>query len=708
MMAPLDNKSQLRGLRAPIFSFFFAISHLTMEQQLKTTSKKAHDAEELKTIDLGVFKLTLPVKSERWDPWDQMKHVTSALPLSRRLATEVYSLDPLLSCAYVALQFWKGVEAAVVLYFSTRLLRIIEIGLLNGSPDISAISMAVFARLACVVAAAVLNWASEQMLPRLKSRITTYFELYLMQANLRVDVPTSQEPRSSIEVTAQEAWFAFLDVVEFCVDTTRTISQLALLFQASREIGSPLFVFICILKPVYLASEKIGLWHIPHITYIDNAHKKRMRALNGMTAPGYRAEVLGGDLVKYILAEYKKAATLLGGVSDYWPVLQYLQTKTPVRELISELLGVFPVAYFSVQAILDPSKLSIAEVSILQQSSSMLEMALRRMIRNVRHFQAQCQELRNIYEVENIQNILDDGTVAYPGKDEKNSAGMSFELRNLSFTYSGSQTTKPSLTNVNLTIKPGQLVVFVGSNGSGKSTILKLLSRMYDPTSGPDSLLVDGLPISQYRIHDLRESTATLTQDHRLFPLSLGENIGVGNVDMVHNMDTITRAADMAGAIHCIEKLEHKFDTFLDPQNEAYGHRIPTENDHPLNVELEKLEKKKELSGGEKQRIVAARTFMRFTTGKVKYVAVDEPSSALDPDGELQLFDNLIKAREGKTMIFVTHRFAHLTKHADLIVCMRDGSVSESGTHSELMELDGEYAKLYNIQASAFVNDSDN
>ena len=115
---------------------------------------------------------------------------------------------------------------------------------------------------------------------------------------------------------------------------------------------------------------------------------------------------------------------------------------------------------------------------------------------------------------------------------------------------------------------------------------------------------------------------------------------------------------------------------------------------------------------------------MRFKSGKVNFVAVDEPSSALDAEGELKLFERLIAAREGKTMVFVTHRFGHLTKHADQIMCvfkilylvcvlirtkhflisscMKEGTVAEAGTHGQLMELKGEYAKLYNIQASAF------
>ncbi|PBK82609.1 P-loop containing nucleoside triphosphate hydrolase protein [Armillaria gallica] len=281
---------------------------------------------------------------------------------------------------------------------------------------------------------------------------------------------------------------------------------------------------------------------------------------------------------------------------------------------------------------------------------------------------------------------------------------MSFELRDVSFFYPGSQSTKPALSNINLSVQPGQMVVIVGSNGSGKSTILKLLSRFYDPTSGPESILVDSIPISQYRMSDLRRATATLTQDHSLFPLSLGENIGLGYSEKVNDTEMIDRSAEKGGASHCLKKLELGKETRLWTQNEAYGYNLPDDPDHPLQSELEKLQKNIELSGGEIQRIVAARTFMRFETGNIRLVTVDEPSSALDSEGELKLFDNLIQAREGKTMIFVTHRFGHLTKRADLVVCMKDGTIIETGTHGELMAREGEYSKLYSIQASAFID----
>ncbi len=225
---------------------------------------------------------------------------------------------------------------------------------------------------------------------------------------------------------------------------------------------------------------------------------------------------------------------------------------------------------------------------------------------NINSFRKQYQDLKNVYDSSNIANTLADGDIAYPDpSSEEKPKGMSFELRDVSFSYPGSQSTKPALSDINLSIKPGQLVVVVGSNGSGKSTILKLLSRLYNPRSSPDSILVDGIPISRYCMADLRRATATLTQDHSLFPLSLGENIGLGYADKVNDAEMIDCSAEKGGASHCLKKLERGKETRLSTGNEAYGYNLPDVPDHPLQAELEKLQKNIQLSGGETQRIIA-------------------------------------------------------------------------------------------------------
>ncbi|KAF7298310.1 ABC transporter ATP-binding protein [Mycena kentingensis (nom. inval.)] len=174
--------------------------------------------------------------------------------------------------------------------------------------------------------------------------------------------------------------------------------------------------------------------------------------------------------------------------------------------------------------------------------------------------------------------------------------------------------------------------------------MVKLLMRLYEPSSG--EILLGATPtardIRQYRVMDLRRATAALMQGHHLLPLSIAENIGMGDPEKG------------------VEKRKDGTDTALE--------RAPG------------------LQWG-----MITRTFMRFTTNTVKLVSVDEPSSNLDPERELQLFDNLRLAREGKTMVFVTHR------------CMKDGRITEKGTHDEPTQINGEYAKMmYRVQAEEF------
>ncbi|KAF8916707.1 P-loop containing nucleoside triphosphate hydrolase protein [Mucidula mucida] len=315
-----------------------------------------------------------------------------------------------------------------------------------------------------------------------------------------------------------------------------------------------------------------------------------------------------------------------------------------------------------------------------------MSQTIRNAIREVATTQAAASELRALYDLQNVARVIVDGTVAYPraGIDsESSNEGIAFDLRNL--------------------------VVVVGANGSGKSTIIKLLTRLYDATSDPESLLLDGLPLSNYCLSDLRRATAVLTQDSSLFALSLGENIGIGYPDKARDDDMIAQAAESGGATHCVEKFESGKDTVLNERQLAeprMANVLSSDTEHPLAVKLAELKKNTEISGGERQRILASRTFMRLRSKTIRFVVVDEPTSALDSEGEMNLFDNLIKAREGKTMVFITHRFGHLVKRADLILCMKDGAIVESGSHEALISQDGEYAKLYNIQAKAFVNDT--
>lgn len=246
-------------------------------------------------------------------------------------------------------------------------------------------------------------------------------------------------------------------------------------------------------------------------------------------------------------------------------------------------------------------------------------------------FHRRLVDIRNLYRAESVVNKMASGTEPYPNRDSETNSGMALDVRcvatrrslsintfdsnnghrNVDFSYPG---TFPSiaLKGVSLSIKPGQLVVFVGENGSGKSTIIKLLTRMYDATAG--EILVDGRPASVYRQSDLHDAMATLTQDHRLFPLSVAENIGVGDVKNLGNAEMVNAAAEQGGALACINKLEHGADTILDRPIFSYIVNTSDDPEDPLQQELEKARKTKEVSGGERQRLVAYVISLQFPT----------------------------------------------------------------------------------------------
>lgn len=166
---------------------------------------------------------------------------------------------------------------------------------------------------------------------------------------------------------------------------------------------------------------------------------------------------------------------------------------------------------------------------------------------------------------------------------------------NVSFSYHGSKSVTGALKDVSLSIKPGQLVIIVGANGSGKSTIIKILTRLYDVTSG--EVLVDGRPIQDYKITDLHDATATLTQNNLIYPLSLAKNIGLGYPEFAGDAKMVQEAAKLGGSDELIDNLSDGFNTTLDPVRTAYSSWLDLPKYQPLQDIFDKLEVPVEISG---------------------------------------------------------------------------------------------------------------
>ena len=231
------------------------------------------------------------------------------------------------------------------------------------------------------------------------------------------------------------------------------------------------------------------------------------------------------------------------------------------------------------------------------------------------------------------------------------------------------------LDDVSVEIHPGETVALVGRNGAGKSTFVKLLCRLYDPDEG--RILLDGIDITTVDPAGLRAAIGGMFQDYVTYQATAGENIGLGEATRIEDAGAVTAAARNAGAAPLIEGLPRGYETAL---GKWFG-------------------KGTQLSGGEWQKVALARSFMRAAP----IIVLDKPTSALDAQAEYELFARLRSLAEGRTAVFISHRFSTVRK-ADRIFLFHEGRLAEQGTHSELMRLEGHYAELFTLQASAYLD----
>ncbi|KAF9445376.1 P-loop containing nucleoside triphosphate hydrolase protein, partial [Macrolepiota fuliginosa MF-IS2] len=690
------------------------------------STDKSKDEKTYLTEKYGIWEV-LRMKEGHRDSYRRFFHdAPKSVPAFYRLVQDIYSSSPPLCILFIFSQLWIGCEDAVKMHFSSQLLKMIEHCLKEGIADYSGVMYFLTLRLAITGFAAFLVWCSDQVLRKLRRRITSHFEIRILSAKLKRNLAQSGNTAEQINVSANQAWDAFQELLHFTSIGLNIISQLTLILHLSRrDSGGLLFPLLCILQPVLSTSTSKSLWNMICIVKKNNEDHLRMEALSGLAKFDYRQDVISNNLQQYILTEYQDANKRLGDVSDqpFWFI--YYERKTPFLPILMNLAGELPIVYCTILALANPKQTSFASIAVLQESSSVLARHVNIFLRTTERFRNGLKKIRDLYET---TATGDDSTdkdrtkaakspqEALPLEDAtlREGHGIDFELRNVSFTYPGSQANKEALSEINLNIKSGQFIVLVGANGSGKSTLVKLLLRLYQPTASVDEtsekaqhndtegqIFIDSVPASSYSEDSLRRSMAVLSQDNLIYPgFSLGENIGLGFTPLLSDTEALHSAAKKAGAAEVLARMKHGKDTVLDPLPSYHQFNVKDQDEgHPLKKVLEELRRPVEVSGGEKQRIVAARTFMRFNAGKIRFLAVDEPSSALDAEGEELLLDNLLQEREGKTIIFVTHRFGKLTKQADLIVCMKEGKIVESGSHHELIRLDGEYKKLYDIQA---------
>jgi ATP-binding cassette, subfamily B, bacterial len=246
-----------------------------------------------------------------------------------------------------------------------------------------------------------------------------------------------------------------------------------------------------------------------------------------------------------------------------------------------------------------------------------------------------------------------------------------FEFRNVSFSYPG--TTRRVLSDFNFTLAPGQRVALIGENGQGKTTVVKLITRLYDPTEG--QILLDGVDLREYDLVDLHSEIGVIFQDFMRYEMTARENITVGRIEVPHTAEEVEFAAEKSLASTVVAKLKGGYDQML-------GRRFEGGVD---------------LSGGEWQKLALARAYLR----DAQLLILDEPTASLDARSELEVFERFAELTYGKMALLISHRFSTV-RMADRIVVLEGGQLVEEGSHAQLMALGGRYAEMFEMQAASY------
>ena len=279
------------------------------------------------------------------------------------------------------------------------------------------------------------------------------------------------------------------------------------------------------------------------------------------------------------------------------------------------------------------------------------------------------KELNDVRSFVEMKPLLEKGGTRVPSKNPK------IEFKDVSFYYPNAE--NAVLSHCSFVINPGEIVGLVGLNGSGKSTIVKLLCRFYDPCDG--QILIDGIDNKDYDIVKLRALFGVLFQDYVRYSFSLRENIALSDLTRIDDDKAIKQACDESNTSDFVNNWDNGIDENLTRRFDGRG---------------------KELSGGQWQRISLARAFFR----NAPIILLDEPSAALDPIAEHQIFRDFSNLSKNKSALLISHRLSSITL-ADRILVLENGQIIEEGSHQELIKMNGRYAYLFDLQAKKYRNE---
>ncbi|BFZ64046.1 hypothetical protein YB2330_005184 [Saitoella coloradoensis] len=657
-------------------------------------------AQKLVTTTQGIWEITKREGSlVRRFTKDGVDEIKQSFPYVWRLFKLVLALNPRRTVLLVIGRFVMSILPSTRLRVQGAFIDLVQDAIDYGKLDRTRLLRLASLHMLIHVLEEAISTLLESSNAVIERRLGEKLDLELMKAHLKLDLVSLADPAVTQKFqdaervcrsTGNGGFQQIMQVVDVFTSVTGILSQVTTLSGLVSRRLWPL-VLISTLRPLLHAAGMLG-GGVFGARITDPLYQRMSTVKSFATNPSLRQEIKVFGLSDWLVKEYEAASTALGVVS-----LRF-QREEGMWSNVGNFVEAFttPALYITTALQSQKFKISLGTLNLLQSTTEQIIRSTSKLLTRSENVVSNWKVVQAFFECCDMAPAVhapsgggQDYETAEAADGRK---GMKIEARNVRFAYPGQPEV---LHDINFTIQPGEMIAVVGYNGAGKSTIVKLLTRLFDCTSG--ELLLNGTDIREYHPDDLRKRTAVLFQDFGKFvPMTIRENIAVGNVPaaMYGHQSTIENAAKSAGAAPFVDALPKKYNTNLTKSRE--GHFQPLSTHDTASGDL---------SGGEWQKLALARgIFMRASQSDL--LILDEPTASLDPKAEFDLFAQLREVRRERscTTIFISHRF-NTVVNADRIMVVEGGRVVEFGNHRELMEKDGvgRYRELYELSAGAFL-----
>src|SRR3982075_3752482 len=619
---------------------------------------------------------------------ESVRGTASALPRVIRL---VWDASPAVTAALFAVTVSAGVIPAISAYISKLLVNAVVLGIevhshpttvadavrfdfgqwktpsfttINGIIFIAVLQLLIFALIA------FLSTARNITQQLLQNSVSMRIQLMVMEKAASLDLAFYEDP-ASYDLLRRAQTDSINRPVQM-ISTAFGLVQTALTFVtmvALLVVVSPLLALLALLSPIpaFIADTRYG-WRGYNIARWGSRLLRRMNYLvTLLTTDSYAKELKLFGLGRYFIDRYRLIGNTYYGSQRRQVVRRYL-----VGFLwgnLSTIATSVTYLYVALQAIV--GKLTLGDLTLYTTAAQSVQNSIQGILGGFSGMYEHNLYLSNLFELMETTSALPARANPVPLPDPVRGE---IRFEHVRFAYPGA--TENALNDLSFTVAAGETVAIVGRNGAGKTTLFKLICRLYDPSDG--RILIDGIDLRDFEPDELRKQIGAMFQDYVDYQATASENIGLGNVQQISDREAIVDASRQGGADELIAGLPDGYDTALGKWFDA-----------GVN-----------LSGGEWQKVALARAFMR----DAKILLLDEPTSALDAQAEYDLFERLRSLTRGRTAIYISHRFSTV-RRADRIVFLEHGRLVEEGTHGELMRLNGRYARLFRMQASAYTGE---